>query len=239
MHGATYVSDSGNSKIGGTRKVDGTYASIKATCPDTCSLKGDGSCYAMNSRVGMYVAKLNKRARSASPLKVARAEAQAIDEAYNGKQIPAGRDLRLHVAGDSRTIKGTRLINKAVSRWKGRGGNDAWSYTHAWRHVPRSEWSDVSVLASIDYIKEAPLARKQGYAPAIVVAKHLSNKTYLLPKSKVKWIPCPAQTKAGVSCVSCRLCFDSNRLYKNNMGIAFEAHGIKKNDLKKRLNVIQ
>lgn len=90
MHGAIYVSDSGNTKIMGSEKVDATYASIKATCPDTCSLKDQG-CYAQTSFVGMINQRMNRRARNYSPLKVARAEAQAIDSSYSGGAIPVGR----------------------------------------------------------------------------------------------------------------------------------------------------
>jgi hypothetical protein len=241
MKGAIYVSDSDNTKIMGSKKVDATYASIKKTCPSTCSLKQDKSCYAMNSYVGMHVARLDSRARQGSPLDVAKAEARAIDDAYNGKKIPAGRALRLHVAGDSRTIKGTRVINAAVARWKERGGGDCWGYTHAHQHVPRSMWSVVSILASIESLKDVEAVRKQGYAPALVVPEHTTHKAYILPGSDVKWIPCPAQTKPGgkeVGCTDCRLCFNADRLYHNNMGITFAAHGVNKNTLKRHLTVI-
>jgi hypothetical protein len=242
MKGALYVSDSGNTKIVGSKKVDATYASIKKTCPSTCSLKQDKSCYAMNSYVGMHVARLDSRARQGSPLDVARAEARAIDGAYNGKKVPAGRALRLHVAGDSRTIKGTRVINAAVARWKKRGGGDCWGYTHAHQKVARSTWSAVSILASIESINQVEEVRKMGYAPALVVPKHTTNKAYTIEGSNVKWLPCPAQTKPGgkeIGCTDCRLCFNANRLYENNMGITFEVHGAKKNSLKRHLTVLQ
>lgn len=237
MKGTIYVQDSGNTKIMGSKKVDATYASIKATCPDSCELKDKG-CYAQTSFVGMINNRMNRRARSGSPLDLARAEAKAIDESYKGGTVPAGRALRIHVAGDSRTILGTRLLNKAVGRWRIRGGGDCWSYTHAWKHVPREEWSNVSVLASVDNVTDVPHAREQGYAPAMVVAEHPSEKAYQLPGSDVKWIPCPNQTR-GIGCTDCKLCFNADRLFAGNFGIAFAAHGIRKNDVKRHLNVIQ
>lgn len=237
MKGAIYVSDSGNTKIMGSKKVDATYASIKKTCPDSCSLKEAG-CYAQVSFVGMVNMRMDRRARNSSPLDVARAEARAIDEAYDGDAVPEGRDLRLHVSGDSRTIKGTRVLNKAIGRWKERGGGDCWSYTHAWKHVSRNEWSNVSILASITTTDEVIKAREQGYAPSIVVGEHATDKAYTLSGSDVKWIPCPSQTR-GIGCSDCRLCFDANRLYEQNMGIAFAAHGVYKKVIKRRLNVIQ
>jgi hypothetical protein len=237
MNGALYVSDSGNTKIMGSKKVDATYASIKATCPNSCSLKGVG-CYAQTSFVGMINQRLERRARGGSALDVARAEAKAIDMSYNGGPVPTGRALRIHVAGDSRTLAGTRMINNAVGRWKKRGGGDCWSYTHAWKHVPRKEWSNVSMLASVADVDEAYDCWAQGYAPAIVVSEHKSDKAYLLDRSDTKWIPCPAQTR-GIGCSDCRLCFNADRLREGNFGIAFAAHGVKKESVKRHLNVIQ
>ena len=235
--GSIYVQDSGNTKIMGTKKVDGTYAAIKQTCPSTCPLKDEG-CYAQTSFVGMINRRNERRAKGSSPLDVARAEAKAIDESYNGGAVPTDRALRLHIAGDSRTVLGSRLINKAVARWKERGGGLCWSYTHAWKHVHRDEWSNVSMLASISNVSEVDAARAQGYAPAIVVAEHPSEKAYKLPGSDTLFIPCVNQTR-GVGCTDCQLCFKADWLFETNRGIAFAAHGVKKNNIKRHLTVIQ
>jgi len=237
MKGAIYVSDSGNTKIMGSEKVDATYASINKTCPSSCSLKSEG-CYAQTSFVGMINARMNRRAKGESVLDVARSEAKAIDNSYRGGQVPQGRALRLHVAGDSRTITGTRIINAAVSRWKKRGGGDVWSYTHAFQHVPRKEWSNVSILASVATTAEVAEARVQGYAPAIVVGEHPSEKAYTLPGSDTTWILCPNQTR-GVGCSDCRLYFKADWLYETNRGISFAEHGVYKGVIKRRLNIIQ
>lgn len=225
----------------GSEKVDATYASIKATCPNTCSLKNEG-CYAQTSFVGMINKRMDRRARQSSPLEVARSEAKAIDSSYQSGQVPEGRKLRLHVSGDCRVVKGARAINAAVSRWKKRGGGDCWSYTHAFKHVPRKEWSNVSILASVANTGEVALAREQGYAPAIVVGEHPSEKAYTLPGSETKWIPCPNQTKPGgkeIGCSDCRLCMKADWLFETNRGIAFSVHGVFKNQMKRRLTVIQ
>lgn len=234
MRGAIYVENSKNSKLMGSKPVDSTYSSILHTCPDTCELK-DAGCYAQMSYVGMVNYRNERRARGADPLSVARAEAQAIDAAYNGKQVPEGRMMRIHVAGDSRTVKGTRVINLAVKRWKARGGakDGVWSYTHAWKHVPRKEWSNVSVLASVDNVEEVAQARKMGYSPAIVVSKHTSDKAYQLAGCDTVFIPCPNQTR-DVGCSDCKLCCKADWLFKENKGIAFAAHGARKNAIKKR-----
>lgn len=237
MNGAIYVSESGNTKINGSKKVDATYTSIKTSCPKSCPLMGEG-CYAELGPVGIHSNRLDKEAKGNSPLDTARAEAKAIDESYKGGVVPTGRDLRLHVAGDSRTLAGTRLINKAIKRWKQRGGGAVWSYTHAWKHVPRTEWSQVSILASVSNVQEVPEARAQGYAPAIVVPQFDGDKAFQLDGCNTKFIPCPAQTR-NVGCTDCRLCFNADRLHAGNFGIAFEVHGARKNNVKRHLTVVQ
>lgn len=241
MNGALYVENSSNSKIGGKNdkglRTDSTYCSIKGTCSDSCPLKG-GLCYAQQSFVGMHVKRLDRLARQHSPLKIARSEAQAIDNCYGGRKIPKGRDLRIHTSGDSITRTGTRLIASAVKRWQKRGGNKSWAYTHSWKNVKRSDWGVVEVLASIEKTSQVVEVRKQGYAPAIVVSDHKSDKAYKLDGSNTSFIPCPAQTR-GKTCQECRLCFDTTRLYENNMGIAFAAHGVKVKEVKRLLTVIK
>lgn len=237
MNGAIYVSGSKNTKLLGSKKVDATYTSIESSCPKSCALKSAG-CYAQLGYVGIQSHRLDDEAAGLSPLQVARAEANAIYNSYDGGEVPQGRDLRLHVAGDSRTIQGTRIINTAIINWKRRGGGTAWTYTHAWRKVSRYEWNAVSILASVSDVIEAKEAREQGYAPAIVVPEHPTDKAYKLDGSDIKWIPCPAQTRE-VGCTDCRLCFNADRLRDGGFGIAFAAHGVMKNQVKRHLTVVK
>lgn len=85
---------------------------------------------------------------------------------------------------------------------------------------------------------EVAEARKQGYAPAIVVPEFSGDRAFKMDGSDTKWIPCPAQTR-GVGCSDCRLCFDADRLFNGDFGIAFAAHGPKKNNLKRHLKVVK
>jgi hypothetical protein len=237
MNGAKYVSNSGNTKIMGSAKIDATYLSILVTCPETCLLKKNG-CYADNYPLGLHVHRLNDEAVNLSPIQVARAEAFVIDNSYNAGPVPTGRALRMHVSGESRTITGSRIINAAVGRWKARGGGIAFSYTHAWDHVTKEHWTNVSMLASVDSLDQVEYARQNGYAPAIVVAEHKSDKAYRMDGCSTKWIPCPAQVNK-VGCVDCKICLNADRLYHNDMGVAFAAHGIKTESIKKRLQVLK
>ncbi len=240
MQGAIYVQGSHNTKLSADGKVDCTYTSIQKTCPDTCELKDTG-CYAQQSYVGMVNSRLTKEASGLSTLEIARAEASVIDSSYRGGKVPSNRHMRVHVSGDSKTIKGSRLINSAVGRWKKRGDgtNKVWSYTHAWRKIPAKIWSNVSMLASVDKSSDVKEAREQGYAPAIVVPEFKSDKAFAIEGTDTKWIPCPAQTKDKVTCASCKLCMRSEFLYQNNMGIAFSVHGSRSEKLKRRLEVIR
>lgn len=237
MTSAIYVSDSGNSKIGGSRKVDATYASIEATCPKTCPLKGEG-CYAQMGYVAITTHRLDRGAADLSAFQVAKVEANAIDSSYDGGRVPVGRDLRVHVSGDCRTSGSAKVIAKAVDRWKARGGNQVWSYTHGWKFVPRKAWGSISTLASIENVKDAKAAMGQGYACAVVVAEHPSDKAYYIKGSNVKWIPCPSQTR-NVACVDCRLCFNTDGLRERNSGIAFAAHGASAEKVKRRLPLVK
>lgn len=223
-----YVHDSKNSKIG---RVSATYAPIKQTCPDTCELKGHG-CYAELSFVGMINRKLESQATGMSKLEVAKAEAAAIDV---GK-VTDNRPLRIHVSGDCTTISGAEVVSAAARRFTQRGGGKVWSYTHAWRNVPRSAWEGVSILASVKGTGDILEARAQGYAAAIVVPEHKSKKRYRV--GNFKFIPCPAQT-FDVTCVDCRLCFNADGLLERKLGIAFAVHGSKTKSLKKHLRVIR
>jgi len=233
-----FVPDSANVKIAGKFKVAATYAPIKHTCPNTCALKGEG-CYAQQSYVGMLNKKLEIEHEGKTPEELAYVEAAAIDAAFP-KGIPqdgarGGRDLRIHVSGDCQTETAARVVAAAARRYMARGGGQVWSYTHAWRVVPRSAWEGVSVLASVESAVDAAEAVALGYTPAIVVPTHKDMRVYELDGQK--FIPCPAQTR-DMSCVDCRLCFNDTKLQSRSQGIAFAAHGTKTNSLKKQLTVV-
>jgi hypothetical protein len=171
--------------------------------------------------VGMHVRKLDAAAREghASPVRSARQEAAGID-ALRAR----GQGLRIHTSGDCPTPESARIVAGAARRFTGRGGGTAWTYTHAWRRVARSAWRGVSVLASCESAADVQLARRRGYAPAVVVPAFASDKAWIDPDTGTRMIPCPAQTR-GTTCEDCRLCWRADHLYRIGAGIAFEAHG--------------
>lgn len=231
--------DSKNEKLVGSPRrgfVAALALPIKETCPDSCTLKTSGECYAQGGRVAIHVRRLERTNAGRTVDAIAKDAANEIRGAAT-MGLASGRALRLFTSGDARTESAAKTIASAARTWIAKGGRAAYGYTHAWRSVQRSAWRGVSMLASVDTSATASEAVKRGYAPALVVASHPSNgRAY--KADGVTWIPCPEQTR-GVPCVACGLCFDADALHARNAGIAFAAHGVKVNALKRRLTVIQ
>jgi hypothetical protein len=170
--------------------------------------------------VGFQTRRLN-RSRVRDAARIAQGEARAIDT------LTGDRLLRLHVVGDARTDAAARLLGAAAQRYARRGnaprhGRKVWTYTHAWRTVSRASWGDaVSVLASVETVKEARQAMRAGYAAAVVCAFERES---AYPIDGVAVLPCPNQTR-GVTCRDCGLCRDDERRRAAGLVIAFEAHG--------------
>jgi hypothetical protein len=199
--------------------VSATYAS-QASCPRSCPWFGLG-CYAESGLTGHKTRRLNRSALRGALL-IAREEGRAID-ALTGDRL-----LRLHVVGDAKTDAAARELGAAACRYSARGnaprcGKKVWTYTHAWRAVARESWGDaVSVLASVETVREAREAMAAGYAAAVVVAAFEREGAYPIGGTKV--LLCPYQTR-GVTCRNCGLCRDHERLRSAGLVIAFAAHG--------------
>jgi hypothetical protein len=212
---AIAVETSANAKLG---PVSATYAS-QASCPTSCPWYRNG-CYAESGFVGWQTRRLNRSAVRGA-LRIAQAEAKAID-ALTGDRL-----LRLHVVGDARTAAAARELGAAARRYAARGnlprrGRKVWTYTHAWKSVPRASWGEaVSVLASVETVHDARAAMAGGYAAAVVVATFERASAYRIDGVTV--VPCPNQTR-GVSCRDCGLCRDDERLRSAGLVIAFQAH---------------
>jgi hypothetical protein len=187
-----------------------TYAA-QTSCPDTCPLRNAG-CYAEHGPTGMITRRLNRT--PATPLDVARAEAEAIGT------LPGLLDLRLHVVGDCATDDAAALVSAAALR-RTQPGRKVWTYTHAWRAVDRAAWDRVSVLASLEDPRLIPEARTRGYAAALIVPEHPGDR---LHQDGQRLLPCPEQTR-GRRCTECRLCLDAERLHRDRLTITFRAHG--------------
>ena len=228
--GVRYIEHSQNQKIG---DADATYASIEHTCPSQCTLKGHG-CYAETSYTGILNRKLEKEATAENHdgYSLSVEEASAIDACYKGKQVP-NRNLRLHVFGDCASNLRICEVAASVYKWKKRGGQSCWTYTHSWNNgTDKDRWGVISVIASVSNTKQAEYARLFGYATAIIVNKFPSTKAFTIGDyTNIKYIPCLSQTH-GLTCIQCRLCLDADKLYRSNRGIAFLAHGSNRKKVK-------
>lgn len=221
-----------------------TYVPVRQTCPDSCPFRGHG-CMAEAGYTGRAVRRLEALAEGFDAWDLARIEAAQIDRLLpdgvprdGGRDGLRQRDLRLHVSGDTVSRAGLELIAAAVERWRLRGGGSAWSFTHAWRALPREAWGPVSILASVETPDEANHARDLGYTPAITARSFPSRSTFRVTGSSTTWIPCPAET-SGRTCVECRLCLDREPwLNETNRGIAFAVHGLGAEAAKARLPVL-
>jgi hypothetical protein len=225
------VETSMNTKLG---PISATYSS-QASCPRSCPWYRDNPdeapCYANHGR-SVYTTRRLNRSQERNAYRIALAEAKAIDG------LTGDRLLRLHVVGDCRTNASARVLGAAARRYSARGnhprsGRKVWTYTHAWRDVERSSWTDsVSVLASVERIHDAREAMKRGYAAAIVVGEFQQEQAY--PVEGLTVIPCPNQTK-GITCRECGLCRNDQRLRKGGLVIAFQAHGRQAASMRKTL----
>lgn len=238
MRGVRYVQQSKNAKIGGeaSNGLDAIYLAIRQSCPSECPFKPvdeNHGCWATVGRVGMLNSKLEKEAAGMDKRALGREVAKAIDASWP-RGVREGQMLRLPVAGDFSVKSAVAPVVSAFERWKKRGGQGAWGYTHAWRRVERKAWKGVSMLASVETVAEAKAARRRGFAPARVVSE-FPNGDRAWVEGGIKFIPCPEQTR-GVTCDKCRLCFDDKKLSERKSAIAFRAHSLVK---KRTLNVLQ
>lgn len=214
---ALAVARSGDRKTG---PVAATYAGVESSC-GPCPLKG--ICYARRGLVGMHVRPLDARAAElgADARDVARDEARAIDALPGG---PRARPLRLHVSGDCRTATAARIVSAAADRYRQRTGRQVWTYTHAWRTVPREAWGAVSVLASCETAADAAAATARGYAVALVVDDLAAAAGKAIGASGLRGTPC-AYDRGGPTCDQCRLCWDDAGLRQRGRAILFARKG--------------
>lgn len=217
-----------------------TYVSIDATCPDSCTFKGNG-CYAQAGQKHRTVGKLDRAGRRFSALEVSEGEAAALGALWQGGVPQNGRrggpDLRLHVAGDVSCRRGARALGDAVAALQARGLGTAWTYTHRWREIPRGAWGPILVLASCETVADAREAQRRGYAPALTVEAFGSSRAWRVAPG-LRAIPCPFEARGQKpTCVECRLCLDRD-LLRMGAAIVFAVHGSQAEAAKRRLRVV-
>lgn len=209
------IEKSQNSKTG---TVSATYAPIHS-CPKTCPFMDNG-CYGQSDFCGLHLNRINKEAEKqkiTKPFQIAKVEAAGI------RKLSGRRPLRLHVVGDCSTPKAAEIVTAAAEEYKAKENQHVWTYTHAWRTVPRSKWGSISVLASCETIEEAKHAIRRGYAVSMVRARPFSK---VIVVDGLKLVPCPNITH-NTPCDKCKLCMRDQKLLATNRVICFFPHGAK------------
>ena len=182
-----------------------------STCPSSCPLKDQG-CYALSGGpVTLHVMRLAQKSHGLTSDEILWAESEEI--IFRAGEI-YGVPIRLHVAGDVTTDEQALMLSDAAGYWLNHCGGPIWTYTHSWRDVAPKSWGKISCLASCETISQALQARDRGYRPSLIIG----SAEECPPGFKI----CPAQTREGVTCVNCRLCWRGSR------PIAFLAHGARK-----------
>lgn len=217
------VEKSRNSKTG---LVSATYMPIQS-CPRTCPFLDKG-CYAQTSHTGMKLIGLNKAAKER---KLYKAVDLAIEEANAIDKLSGVNPLRLHIVGDCKTKEAVKILSAAAEKYMNKHNQPVWTYTHAWRNIPRDTWEHISVLASCETLDECKQAMKKGYAAAIVRLKPF-DKSFRW--EGLNMTACKEQTK-GIKCKECQLCMNDKKLLQDNKVICFFPHGIKAGSIKKEI----
>lgn len=211
------VEKSTNSKTG---LVSATYAPIQS-CPTSCPFI-NGGCYAQHGHCGIHLNRINKVAKELKktrPVDIARIEAKEI------LNLSGTMPLRLHIVGDCKTPKAAEILASACKEYSKKAGQKVWTYTHAWKTIPREKWGEISVLASCESIDDAKYAMDRGYAASVVRAKPFDNN---FDYQGVRMVGCPEMLK-GIPCNRCNMCMDDKKLLANKRVICFFVHGAGKN----------
>lgn len=196
------------------------------SCHSDCQLKKNG-CYAEINKSGLHTHRLNKRAAS---LKMSLSKLRlklALEEAIGIHYLTGKRKLRVHVVGDCSTAKVAGIVGKAMVAHERKHGKAAWTYTHSWRRFLPKAWQGARVLASCESASQARQALARGYAVALIVPQHPTNKIYRYKGLNV--VPCPAQFKydgeRAVTCENCTLCQSPDMLRSRKLVVGFQPDG--------------
>jgi len=71
--------------------------------------------------------------------------------------------------GAGKTDAAALVVAAAAARYRARGGDPVWTYTHAWRDVARESWGQLSIFASCETAADVVEAGARGYAKVLLV----------------------------------------------------------------------
>jgi len=185
------------------------------TCPDVCPFKKKG-CYADAGPLALHWAKITEGERGGSL------------EAFTAsiKKLPKGQLWRHNQAGDLPGENGAidaSAFRAIVQANKGRKG---YTYTHKPMDeankalIKEANESGFTVNLSGNNLRHADQLKALGIGPVTAIVPENAPDKGETPAGN-RWIACPAQTREGVNCASCKLCAVASR----GIIVAFKAHG--------------
>lgn len=199
--------------------------SSRASCPSTCSFKGNG-CYAENFPLSQHWNQVTAGRRGM-------AWADFVDEI---RRLPKGQLWRHNQAGDlagTDDLLDTQALRELAQANKGKRG---FSYTHYpmkganLRAVRAAVKAGFTVNASADDLLQAEQLASLGIPVVAVVPKGWRGKT---TPNGLPVTLCPAQFLDDMSCATCALCQKADR----RAIVAFEAHGARRRVVEHTINL--
>lgn len=208
----------GNTKVGPIPVT----RSPQATCPDSCSLKGNG-CYAENAPLVWGWQKDAVRGVSWEEM------------LWNIKRLAKGQLWRMNEAGDLPGISSEHihqgLMDELVTANKGKRG---FTYTHYdfrrghnREQILKANRSGFTINVSADNLEQADeymISPDCAREVPVVVILPLGTPNVSYTPAGYKVVACPAEKSKRVTCATCALCQKADRPYI----IGFRAHGSRK-----------
>lgn len=180
------------------------------TCPATCPLRGAG-CYARGRLFG-HPARLGRES-----------DGEYTEVRALARNLRLGAMVRANVSGDMLDEAGrpdfpyaAALSHVATER----PDVAVYGYTHAWRSLTPDITPGVTLNASCETPEEITTAAAAGW-PTVTTATDAADPIIGSTIAGRRVIVCPAQTRDGVTCSTCRLCARPAR----RSTVAFIVHG--------------
>jgi hypothetical protein len=185
------------------------------TCPPACPFKKNG-CYAEQAPLVFHWNKVSKGERGGN--------LESFVKAI--KALPKGQLWRHNQAGELPGEENTidaEAFRAIVQANKGRKG---YTYTHKPMDeankalIKEANAAGFTVNLSGNNLKHADELKALGVAPVTAIVPENAPDKGETPAGN-RWVTCPAQTREGVNCASCKLCSVASR----GIIVAFKAHG--------------
>jgi len=218
------------SSNGKTGKIP-VSTSSKDTCPDSCPMKKEGTCYAGMGPLNLHWKKVTDSLRGSNYKAFCKSiAALSLGQFWRHNQAGdlAGKNLNI----DSRKLRALVSANK---------GKKGFTYTHKLmlgqtvqaKHnrklIKEANKNGFTVNLSADSLVDADRKAALCIGPVCVVLPIDAPSKLKTPKGR-KVVVCPAQQRDDISCAGCQLCQKQRSVI-----VGFRAHGTAKKKLNERL----